>query len=466
VSTTTLPPSLELLLHERIAAGLEPSLRPWRAGYQVRVRPFPNETRPTALEAIALRDELVARRDAGDRSTRPRSTYDPTLAAACATLLVEQQGRHRAGELTDAGLDHYRQATLVWREPAIVPRHGAPFAAGHDPADPRRRPFCEQRLSELDPAGVARYLHRHRRAQAATSARNERQVLDKVLALAAVDGAQFDAGLRAIEPVPGPRRDRTRVAYATDELDLLVACAPAYGARMLHLAATVGLRVNELWTLTEERVDLEAATVFVPAHLAKERRDKLVPLLPAEVRLLREQLLARAPGTRLVFPTKTGRPWPSYGQFHRLVYGPARQRARVRWIREQGLEHVDAGELVSPFDSGDLRKLRRTAATLMREAGLEPELVAARLGHADGGALLLSTYRADVDRETLAARLAELGDSLEAAAARRAPRPATTPAAAVTAGCPPAGPTGSSSSGETPTGTPAGSILKLDGRAR
>ncbi len=39
-----------------------------------------------------------------------------------------------------------------------------------------------------------------------------------------------------------------------------------------------------------------------------------------------------------------------------------------------------------------LHALRHTAATLMRQQRISPELAAKRLGHGDGGALLLSTY--------------------------------------------------------------------------
>jgi integrase len=59
--------------------------------------------------------------------------------------------------------------------------------------------------------------------------------------------------------------------------------------------------------------------------------------------------------------------------------------------------------------------LRRTAANLMREAGMPVELVAERLGHGDGGALLLRTYRHVHAGETRAA-LDAIGHGLRVAA--------------------------------------------------
>jgi hypothetical protein len=79
----------------------------------------------------------------------------------------------------------------------------------------------------------------------------------------------------------------------------------------------------------------------------------------------------------------------------------------------------------TPYDGYQFKWLRRTAVALMRQAGLEPELIAKRLGHGDTGELVLTVYR-EVDEEVeLFDALAELGDSLgDAIAARRAAREA------------------------------------------
>jgi hypothetical protein len=83
-------------------------------------------------------------------------------------------------------------------------------------------------------------------------------------------------------------------------------------------------------------------------------------------------------------------------------------------------------EVPTPFDGYQFKWLRRTAVALMRQAGLEPEYIAKRLGHADVGDLVLTVYW-EVDEEVeLFDVLAELGHSLGAAIARRRPRPAPT----------------------------------------
>jgi hypothetical protein len=98
------------------------------------------------------------------------------------------------------------------------------------------------------------------------------------------------------------------------------------------LAGTTGNRVNELFTLTDDRVDLVGRTLTISADLCKERRTKVI-----------------------------------------------------------------------------------TATNLMRGAGMPVELAADRLGHADGGALLLRTYR-DVRAGETRAALDAIGHGLSAAA--------------------------------------------------
>lgn len=101
------------------------------------------------------------------------------------------------------------------------------------------------------------------------------------------------------------------------------------------LAGTTGNRIGELFTLTDDRVDLTARTLTIPPELCKERRRKVIPITDEETQLLREHLLARAAGARFVFPKRHGSEW-SYSAFRKLVWRPMirapgrRRRARGR----------------------------------------------------------------------------------------------------------------------------------------
>jgi integrase len=206
-----------------------------------------------------------------------------------------------------------------------------------------------------------------------------------------------------IEPVAIPAHEGR--ALSADELEFLAAYAPSYGFRLVLLAGTTGNRIDELFTLTDDRVDVSGKTITIPAELCKERRRKVIPLTDEETQLLREQLLARAPG-QLVFPKRYDSPW-RYSAFQRLVWKPMLRDAIRAWEGEK--------ETPEPFSGLTCHDLRHTAVNLMRQAGMPVELAAERLGQGDGGALLLRTYRHVRIGETRAA-LDAIGFGLCAAA--------------------------------------------------
>jgi integrase len=100
--------------------------------------------------------------------------------------------------------------------------------------------------------------------------------------------------------------------------------------------------------------------------------------------LFREQLLIRAPGTRLVFPTATGKQWTESSFRHR-VWEKAITAAVKNDEPPEGRPSV--------FDGFTFHLLRHTAGSLMARAGMDPAVASERLGHTDGGALFLRTYR-------------------------------------------------------------------------
>ncbi len=101
-----------------------------------------------------------------------------------------------------------------------------------------------------------------------------------------------------------------------------------------------------------------------------------------EVRLFREQLMARARGASLVFPTPTGKQWTESG-FRERVWSKAVTAA---------VANDPAGDR-SVFKGFNFHLLRHTACSLMATAGMDPAVAAERAGHSDGGALFLQRYR-------------------------------------------------------------------------
>ena len=144
----------------------------------------------------------------------------------------------------------------------------------------------------------------------------------------------------------------------------------------------VGCRQNVWFNLTDDMVDPKAGTITIPASLAKRRREHRIYLTELEASLLREQLLARAPGTSLVFPTVEGRKWTAN-----------RFRDRV-WLRTvEAAIRNKRDHAPSIYEGFTFHMLRHTAASLMAHAGMDAAVAAERLEHSDGGALFDKTYR-------------------------------------------------------------------------
>jgi integrase len=163
------------------------------------------------------------------------------------------------------------------------------------------------------------------------------------------------------------------------------------------------LAIDETW------LDLKAKTLTVPSRWRKERGgDLVIPLLDDEVKLFREQLLARGGPSSLVFPRRHGTKWTHSNYWHKVLV-PARGKAAAAWREAHGL----AADADTPFewtivdehgtpvldDDGEPKTgglaphdFRRGAATLLPELGMPHEVAAKRLGHKDAGQLLAERY--------------------------------------------------------------------------
>lgn len=385
---------------------LLPGVRPHGSGYQVRIvicgRRITEAGFRTADAANARALELRAMRAAGV-APATRSKEQLVLREAAESLLVRKRtaiSRKTKRRLRDSGIEWWDRATRPWREGryALVP------------LSLLRRDLIEDDM--LD-----------RAAKHPKTARDELNGLKAILRYAGARGASFDPALLTIEPIPAVKRRRR--ALSVEQLELLASVAPEYAQRMLLFLGTTGLRIGESFSLTDDRVDLAEAVIFIPEHLCKEGVDKWVDLMHEEVTLLREQLVARATSTPLVFPTKTGLSWRHF-QFLRLVWYKARSRAAAAWRAQGGF----ALEWETPFDDLTPHDLRATAATLMRDAGFTRDQAAARLGHGDTTMLDriydVGDRRARVRRGI--ERCAPLG--LRAEAKKQAPPPSSRPMAA------------------------------------
>lgn len=368
-------------------------------GYQIRVSPFPPETRAMPDEANARAIQLRQYREAGIRDLRAVESTSETI-----TLREACEG-YRNAKLARGG----KNGPLAPKTRTALTLRLRPWAEG---------PFADLPLAWLQRRAVEDAITA-RAAQAPRSARDEQRELVNVLAWAQGRGEAVPAALFGLPPVRVTTRPRQALTFA--ETEYLIAHAPAYGRDLLSFLVLCGGRVGEAFAAEPSWFALkdDTPTLTVPEWACKERREKVIVLTADDVALVRRQLLARAAGSRYVFPKREGSRW-SYNSFHLLVWAKAVKRAAAAWRDEHG-------DGPTPFDGLRVHDLRATNATLMRDAGVPVEIAAARLGHKDGGFLLLTTYRKVTPAMQDAALRAALGGGLGSRAAGATEDPRATP---------------------------------------
>lgn len=335
------------------------ALRKRQTGWQVRVRPFPEVTLPTKTAAETVELDMKLRKKLGHLYQEKPITLGEELDGYVSRRIA--MGGRR-GPLRPKTIADLRLSTKGW--------------------DPLRDILISNlRRKLVEDCAAARA------AVAPVSASHELELLKSALRAAASRGQTVDPGIFEIPAINTESEEG--VALELEQVHDIASWMPERILRIVPFVGTAGLRFTEAVTLTDDRVDLAGAEIHIPRDLNKGRRVKAIKLARAEVQLLREQLLARPGGTSLVFPTSKGSIYTHSG-FQSIWY-PALYAA--------GFAHVDPD---NPRDSeGRLRIvpdfkfhwLRHTAISLMARAGMKPELIAERVGHTDGGALIYRRYR-------------------------------------------------------------------------
>jgi integrase len=367
--------------------------------YLVRIgRGSRGEAFETFERAVVRSEELRGLRELGVLPVPIRAS-ERTLVEALDELLARKQ----VSGLSERGLEHWQRSCTFWR--------GQRFA---------RMPLRLLDVTTIENAHLARA------AAHPTAAKQELEALKAALRYAAGRGSQFQLGLLEIEPLR-LRREPKGTALTIEQLEFVCRYTVEHQRRALQLLGTVGLRVSELCGLVDEMVDLPSRSLKLPAWLCKEKRPKTIPLFPDETRLLAEQLAARPAGAERVFPRKGGTPWRREHFYHQVA--ASRRRAAVAWRREHELGEQGA----TPFDTLAPHDFRRTAATLMRDAGFTKEQAATRLGHGDDGRLLDRLYdrgdrvqrarQAFDELDSLTDALAAAGTGREGRTSRYVPAP-------------------------------------------
>lgn len=330
------------------------------------------------------------------------------------------RGRRTAG--------HKRMTVKQWADEwlELTVHQLAPKAWGANSSQVRRwvvPTVGHIRLAELSHADLRAIAAAQRRAgQASSSIARCRAVTLKMLKDAVAEGHTVPAEVVAVQPRSrrrGARRDPREGLPLAEALRVVAAARDLlpHHSRW-HVAFLQGLRQGEALGLTWDMVDLDAGLLTVswqlqalpyatprdPAsgfrvpddyearpvwrafHLVRPKTDageRVIPLVPWAVDTL-EQWRTAAPASEhgLVWPRLDGRPTDKHADLE-------------EWKGLQGAAEV--GHPAGRYYHG--HEIRNTTATLLTEAGVDPFVITAILGHTN-----IETSRAYVTRRAQQAR--------------------------------------------------------------
>ncbi len=161
----------------------------------------------------------------------------------------------------------------------------------------------------------------------------------------------------SLVPNPKPKNSRDRV-LESDEWNRLYNAAPEWFKPVLMMGYHTGMRLEEILTLTWDRVDLDRKRIFLPGSLTKNGQDRSVPLTPIlwkELELLRAQDgVTRIQG--LVFQ-KDGR---KLSHTYRVVQELCKEQKIPNFV---------------------FHDLRHCAVTNLADVGVKPEIIMEIVGH-------------------------------------------------------------------------------------
>jgi len=292
----------------------------------------------------------------GRRFEKPLGTRDKRAAEILAGEMV------KAGELRAVGLETHDETRAAGVEPLVTEYETELRRRNRDDEHIERTIFRVRKLLEgvselvaVTPEAVRKALDRvtGERDLTARTANFYRVALHGFFRWLVREGRWTRNPVEAVVPARVTGNARNRRALAPEELDRLLATAPAYRALVYLVAATTGLRRGELRSLLWMHVDLVAATLSLPAAAAKNRHEEPLPLPAGVVEALRAARGEAKPEEN-VFPTV-----PTVETF----YGD---------LRAAGIERETGGRIA------DFHALRTTMGTSLARAGV-PLVVAQRL---------------------------------------------------------------------------------------
>lgn len=295
---------------------------------------------------------------------------------------LDIERRQQAGILYQAPPERFGEIAQAWLERFVI---GAAGRVRPRPKTIRVAEDCLRYLAPLNELAVEGIRRPHVEdllASIATHAPRRAEMtltqLKRVLKWAEERGQQVDRAMYGIRIAKADEREPRFLTW--EEAEELQSWMPEYACRIVPVAILTMLRRSEILGLRDEDVDFANGSIAVFAQRQDGARVKTktragkrtVDVGPRALALLREQQLARSPhADGYLFPAPEGGAFDP-DNFFKRVFKPAA---------------VAAGMPELTFHD-----LRHTGASLMIAAGCHVKVIAERMGHSDGGALVLKRY--------------------------------------------------------------------------
>lgn len=341
-------------------------------------RDYDGVTRPVERHgetgAKAERALLETLRDRAKAGARGEITADTRLHEVCAVWFEEFQQQNKAASTVDAYDDALRLH--------VLPSLGA------------------LRVREVTVGVADRFLISVRDKSGPSAAKHAKTVLSGVMGLATRREAIDHNPMRDVSPIAVKRKDarsleldevrKLRSGLREDE-KALERDIPA----LVDVMLGTGMRIGEVLAITWDAVDLVAGTVEIRATVVRKKGEGLILQpkpksesgwrrlhLPAWLVLLLKSRESTENEWNVVFPSQLGK---------------LRDRSNTNADLREALKHLG-------FDWVTSHNFRKTAATLLDEAGLTVREIADHLGH-KRVSMTLDTY---FGRKQASPKVAEL----------------------------------------------------------
>ena len=232
-------------------------------------------------------------------------------------------------------------------------------------------------IDEIEATELRAYIHLRRAQVSATTANHELKSLRTVFKAAKRDGLIADDPSEHIQTVKQRPSQRELRPFTTNELKALLAAADPEWRSMVLCALYTGQRLGDIAALTWENVDLVAGEIRMTTRKTGKRL--IIPMAPPLRSHLESLPSTDRTGTALhprafEYLTETGRTGDLSRQFGDLL-GAAGLRPKVPHRKRKGAEGKHERHSIS------FHALRRTATTMLHEAGIPAAVVQALIGH-------------------------------------------------------------------------------------